>query len=138
MFRIVRVTFAASATAVGLGAAFGCASRPRAPAVRPVAEAPRPASPMLGVPRGDITPGKLAAWRRSDAEWARWSDPSTHRVLFIPVAGRAIGDKAQPVRVEVLDWGGSGAAVVLLAGAGGTAHIYDDLAPQLAKSFRVV
>jgi len=93
---------------------------------------------MLGVPRGDITPGKLAAWRRSDAEWARWSHPSPHRVLFIPVAGRALGDTAQAVRVEVLDWGGPGAAVVLLAGSGGTAHIYDDLAPQLAKSFRVV
>jgi pimeloyl-ACP methyl ester carboxylesterase len=42
------------------------------------------------------------------------------------------------VRLEVLDWGGTGPAVVLLAGSGGTAHIYDDLAPQLVDRFRII
>jgi pimeloyl-ACP methyl ester carboxylesterase len=59
-------------------------------------------------------------------------------VLFIPAAGRSRGDTAEPVRLEVLDWGGTGPAVVLLAGMGGTAHIYDDLAPQLVDSFRII
>ena len=90
------------------------------------------------MPRGDITPSKLLACRRTDAEWARWTDSSPHRARFIPVAGRDAGNAAKPVRLEVLDWGGSGPAVILLAGSGGTAHIYDDLAPQLTDRFRVI
>src|SRR5207302_3257566 len=43
-------------------------------------------------------------------QFASWRDPSTHTVQFITV------DKN--VRLEVLDWGGSGRPVVLLAGAG--------------------
>jgi non-heme chloroperoxidase len=41
------------------------------------------------------------------------------------------------VRLQVLDWGGSGRAVVLLAGIGNTAHVFDDFAQRLAKSYRV-
>jgi pimeloyl-ACP methyl ester carboxylesterase len=59
-------------------------------------------------------------------------------VLFIPVAGRSRGDAGAPVRLEVLDWGGSEPAVVMLAGLGSTAHIFDDLAPQLADGFRTI
>ena len=80
----------------------------------------------------------LAAWRRTDAEWAHWTDSSPHNARFIPVAGRSLSDTAKPVQLEVLDWGGNGPAVVLLAGMDGTAHIYDDLAPQLVDSFRVI
>ena len=53
----------------------------------------------------------------------RWKDASPHAVRFVPVA--------KGVRLEVLDWGGSGRAVVLLAGGGDTAHVYDDFAPKL-------
>lgn len=35
------------------------------------------------------------------------------------------------VRLEVLDWGGNGRPVVLLAGLGDTAHVYDQLARKL-------
>jgi pimeloyl-ACP methyl ester carboxylesterase len=35
------------------------------------------------------------------------------------------------VRLEVLDWGGSGRALVLLAGSGNTAHVFDDFAGKL-------
>jgi pimeloyl-ACP methyl ester carboxylesterase len=35
------------------------------------------------------------------------------------------------VRLEVLDWGGSGRAVVLLAGSGNTAHVFDGFAEKL-------
>jgi pimeloyl-ACP methyl ester carboxylesterase len=40
------------------------------------------------------------------------------------------------VRLEVLDWGGSGRSVVLLAGGGNTAHVFDDFAPKLATHYR--
>src|SRR5215831_14192007 len=56
-------------------------------------------------------------------ETAAWHDPSPHRVLFVTVE--------KGVRLEVLDWGGSGRAVVLLAGYQ-TAHEYDEIAPKLA------
>jgi pimeloyl-ACP methyl ester carboxylesterase len=41
------------------------------------------------------------------------------------------------VRLEVLEWGGSGRPVVLLAGAGNTARVYDDFAPKLKGCCRV-
>lgn len=41
------------------------------------------------------------------------------------------------VKLEVLDWGGSGRPVVLLAGLGNTAHVFDQLAPKLAAEYRV-
>ena len=58
-----------------------------------------------------------------------WHDPSPHKVQFVTVE--------RDVRLEVLDWGGTGRNVVLLAGLGNTAHIYDDLAPALAARFHV-
>ena len=54
---------------------------------------------------------------------ASWRDPSPHTTQFVTV------DKN--VRLEVLDWGGSGRPIVLLAGGGNTAHIFDDFAPRL-------
>jgi len=56
-------------------------------------------------------------------------DSSPHKVQFVTVE--------KGVRLEVLDWGGSGHAVVLLAGGGDTAHVFDDFAPQLAGGFHV-
>jgi non-heme chloroperoxidase len=44
---------------------------------------------------------------------------------------------APDVKLEVLDWGGHGRNLVLLAGGGNTAHVYADLAPRLAKHFHV-
>jgi len=52
-----------------------------------------------------------------------WKDPSPHAIRFV-----SVGDT---VRLEVLDWGGLGKPVLLLAGGGDTAHVYDDLAPKL-------
>lgn len=52
-----------------------------------------------------------------------WTDPSPHKVQFVAVE--------PDVRLEVLDWGGTGRPLVLLAGYT-TAHAYDDLAPKLA------
>ncbi len=35
------------------------------------------------------------------------------------------------VQLEVLDWGGSGRVIILLAGSGNSAHVFDDFAPKL-------
>jgi non-heme chloroperoxidase len=119
-------------------AAVACGTTQRAPLTTATPGPSSERSSLPDLPRGDITPQKLAAWRRTDAEWARWTDQSPHRVLFIAVAGRSREDAKKPVRLEVLDWGGAGPAVVMLAGSGGTAHIYDDLAPQLVDKFHVI
>lgn len=58
-----------------------------------------------------------------------WTDPSPHRSGFVTANG---------ARLHYLDWGGSGATVVLLAGITMTPHVFDDLAPALARDFRVV
>jgi non-heme chloroperoxidase len=60
---------------------------------------------------------------------APWHDPSPHNVEFITV------DK--DVRLEVLDWGGSGPPMVLLPGGGDTAHVFDTFAPKLAAGYHV-
>ena len=60
-----------------------------------------------------------------------WKDASPHKSTFVTVE--------EGVQLEVLDWaGGSGSEIVLLAGLGDTAHVYDDLAPILTKNHRVV
>jgi non-heme chloroperoxidase len=58
-----------------------------------------------------------------------WRDPSPHRVQFVAVD--------ENVRLEVLDWGGSGRPIVLLAGLGNTAHIFDEFAPKLTAAYHV-
>ncbi len=42
------------------------------------------------------------------------------------------------IRLHYIDFGGQGRPLVLLAGLGGTAHIYRSLAPRLTPRFRVV
>jgi pimeloyl-ACP methyl ester carboxylesterase len=58
-----------------------------------------------------------------------WKDDSPHEISLIPVS--------QGVRLEVLDWGGNGRPLVLLAGGGDTAHVFDDFAPKLTGDFHV-
>lgn len=58
-----------------------------------------------------------------------WQDASPHTVEFVTVD--------QHVRLEVLDWGGSGPSVVLLPGGGNTAHVFDGFAPKLAEDYHV-
>jgi pimeloyl-ACP methyl ester carboxylesterase len=41
------------------------------------------------------------------------------------------------VRLEVLDWGGSGRSLVLLTGLGNSAHIFDKFAPKLTATYHV-
>jgi pimeloyl-ACP methyl ester carboxylesterase len=41
------------------------------------------------------------------------------------------------VKLDVLDWGGSGRPIVLLAGLGDTAHVFDNFAPKLTATYHV-
>lgn len=57
-----------------------------------------------------------------------WADPSPHQTRLITV---------EPgVQLEVLDWGGTGPPLVLLAGYL-SAHAYDELAPKLSGTHHV-
>lgn len=58
------------------------------------------------------------------------ADPSPHKSQLIAIR--------PDVRLEVLDWGGRGPALVLLAGYGDTAHVFDDFAPQFTGRFHVL
>ena len=56
-------------------------------------------------------------------------DPSPHKIQFVTV------DK--DVKLEVLDWGGTGRPLLFLAGLGGTAHDFDNLAPKFTDHHHV-
>ncbi len=45
---------------------------------------------------------------------------------------------ANGVRLQVLDWGGKGEALIFLAGSGDTPHAFDELAPKFRSRFRVL
>ena len=68
-------------------------------------------------------------FQRATRETAWKIDSSPHTQRFVPV------DK--DVQDEVLDWGGSGRPLVLLAGLGNTAHIFDKFAPKLIAKYHV-
>jgi non-heme chloroperoxidase len=57
-----------------------------------------------------------------------WRDPSPHQVRWITVDSS--------VRLEVLDWGGSGRPIVWL-GCYLSAHVHDEIAPKLTNQFHV-
>jgi len=59
-----------------------------------------------------------------------WVDPSPHQTQLVRVA--------RDVHVEVLDWGGEGRPLILLAGLGHTAHVFDDFAPRLTDRYHVL
>ena len=60
---------------------------------------------------------------------AKVEDHSPHTVQFVTVD--------HDVKLEVLDWGGSGRPVVLLAGLGYDAHVFDTFAPKLSSTCHV-
>lgn len=65
-----------------------------------------------------------------------WADKSPHNIRSITVD--------QGIQLEVLEWAGNNddrsdrTTIVMLAGLGGTAHSFDDLAPILTEHFRVI
>ncbi len=69
-------------------------------------------------------------------------------LLIVPPAGTAQAPRQpaatvqfvqveQNVKLEVLDWGGSGRTLVLLAGMGNDAHVFDQFASELTSAFHV-
>src|ERR1700735_284452 len=65
----------------------------------------------------------------SDLYRQNQADHSPHIVQFVLVE--------KDVKLEVLDWGGSGKPLIFLAGAGDTAHRFDGFAPQFTKQHHV-
>lgn len=57
------------------------------------------------------------------------ADHTPHAVQFVTVE--------QGVKLEVLDWGGYGTPLIFLAGAGDTAHNFDNFAPQFTSQHHV-
>ena len=70
-----------------------------------------------------------AARCAADPELTPVRDPSPHTVTFVTVE--------EDVRLEVLDWGGTGRPIVLLAGSGHSAHVFDEIAPRLTDRAHV-
>ena len=70
-----------------------------------------------------------AAWA-TDHKPAACADHTPHKVRFVKVA--------PGVQLEVLNFGGSGDAMVLLTGIGDNAHVYDEFAFQFTDFFRVI
>src|SRR5262245_36959623 len=59
--------------------------------------------------------------------WQR--DSSAHTISFIAVDSG--------VKLEVLDWGGSGRPLVFLTGLGNNAHVFDKFAPKFTPAYHV-
>lgn len=57
-----------------------------------------------------------------------WRDPSPHQVRMVAVESS--------VKLEVLDWGGTGRPIVFV-GCYLSGHVYDDIAPKLTDQFHV-
>jgi pimeloyl-ACP methyl ester carboxylesterase len=73
--------------------------------------------------------GVIASATASAQQSVPWQDPSHHKVQFVKVE--------ENVQLEVLDWGGTGRPIVLLAGRGFTAHVFDGFAEKLTNSYHV-
>jgi pimeloyl-ACP methyl ester carboxylesterase len=57
-------------------------------------------------------------------------DRSPHNARFIAVG--------PDIKLEVLDWGGTGPPIIFLAGLGETAHAFDDFAPKFTDTHHVL
>jgi non-heme chloroperoxidase len=78
--------------------------------------------------QGGVTPFTFQKTTKATA-WPLPADSSPHKVQFVTV---------EPgVRLEVLDWGGTGRPLVFLAGLGDTAHVFDQFAPRFAGKYHV-
>ena len=75
-------------------------------------------SPTLDVPAPKISSSSEAP-----------SDRSPHKSAFVAANG---------IKMNYLDWGGTGDVVILLAGLGNDAHVFDEIAPSLVDKFHVI
>lgn len=56
-------------------------------------------------------------------------DKSPHKSAFVTANG---------IKMNYLDWGGTGDVIILLAGLGNDAHVFDEIAPSFTDKFRVI
>jgi pimeloyl-ACP methyl ester carboxylesterase len=84
---------------------------------------------MFNLPGNRVLAVFLTSLAVCAQEPVSWKDPSKRQVRFVTVE--------EGVRLEALDWGGSGRAVVLLTGFGNSAHVYDDFAVKLSDCCHV-
>ena len=57
------------------------------------------------------------------------SDKSPHKSAFVTANG---------IKMNYLDWGGTGDVIILLAGLGNDAHVFDEIAPSFTDKFHVI
>ena len=57
------------------------------------------------------------------------SDKSSHKSAFVTANG---------IKMNYLDWGGTGDVIILLAGFGNDAHVFDEIAPSFTDKFHVI
>ncbi len=84
-------------------------------------------TPVFPAPSGPYSTGR----RSYDLTASSRPDPLSpgEKVQFVTVE--------EGVRLEVLDWGGSGSPLIFLAGAGDTAHSFDSFAPKFTSQNHV-
>jgi non-heme chloroperoxidase len=83
-----------------------------------------------GILGADTATCPLPSETAPTTQFSSWKDDSPHTAFYF-----AVDDGVQ---LEVLDWGGEGTPLLLIHGLGATAHTWDDIAPELAKTHRVV
>lgn len=74
----------------------------------------------------------------AEAQWIAGSKPPEACKETTPYKAVKLVKVAPGVKLEVLDWGGSGEAMVLLTGLGNNAHVYDYFAFQFTDFFHVI
>lgn len=84
----------------------------------------------IGLTFSTLTAALWVACAPSKPATAPWTDTSPHHVAMVAVA--------PDVRLEVLDWGGSGPPLVFLSGLQDVAHGFDDFAPRFTDHFHVI
>src|SRR4030095_14716160 len=57
------------------------------------------------------------------------SDKSPHKSAIVAANG---------IKMNYLDWGGTGDVIILLAGLGNDAHVFDEIAPSFTDKFHVI
>ena len=85
---------------------------------------------VAGAAQGSkFVPAIRSDMKNANKEATSPQETSPHTVSFVTVDTN--------VKLEVLDWGGSGRPLILLAGLGDTAHVFDHFALQLTPTYHV-
>jgi pimeloyl-ACP methyl ester carboxylesterase len=74
-------------------------------------------------------PGLDIPASKVNASSAAPSDVSAHKSSFITANG---------IKQHYLDWGGTGDVIIMLAGLGNDAHVFDEIAPSFVDKFHVM